>query len=112
MSATEAHASGIHRQQSRQRAQHGGLAGAIAELGLVTAARKPTLIGSAWAKAGFGNEEIVAAPSVPALPNKTSRREMAMDSSPIICPVPVVTAGARCSYFSASGPRSALVSQI
>jgi hypothetical protein len=94
VSATEAHASGIHRQQSRQRAQHGGLA--IAEFGPVMAARKPTLIGSAWTKAGFGNEN-VAAPSVPALPNKTSRREMAMDSFPIICPVPVVTASARCS---------------
>jgi hypothetical protein len=48
-----------------------------AELGPVIAARQPILIGSDWAKAGFGNEN-VAAPSAPALPNKTSRREMAM----------------------------------
>src|SRR5258705_12078016 len=55
-----------------------------AELGPVMAARKPILIGSDWAKADFGNEN-VAAPSGPALPNKTSRREMDMDSSPIMC---------------------------
>ncbi len=48
-----------------------------AELGPVIAARKPILIGSDWAIAGFGNEN-VAVPSTPALPNKTSRREMAM----------------------------------
>jgi hypothetical protein len=35
------------------------------------------LIGPDWAMAGFGNEK-VAAPSAPALPNKTSRREMVM----------------------------------
>src|ERR1700712_6015997 len=46
-----------------------------AELGPVIAARQPILIGSDCAMAGFGNEN-VAAPSVPALPNKTSRREM------------------------------------
>src|SRR3981189_638795 len=48
-----------------------------AELGPVIAARQPILIGSDWAMEGFGNEN-VAAPSAPALPNKTSRREMAM----------------------------------
>src|ERR1039458_410036 len=53
-----------------------------AELGPVIAARKPILIGSDWAIAGFGNEN-VAAPSAPALPNKTSRRETAMSSSPV-----------------------------
>jgi hypothetical protein len=41
------------------------------------AARKPILIGSDWASAGFGNVN-VAAPSAPALPNKTSRREKAI----------------------------------
>jgi hypothetical protein len=51
-----------------------------AELGPVIAARKPILIGSACAMAGFGNEN-VAALSAPALPIKTSRREMAMVSS-------------------------------
>jgi hypothetical protein len=48
-----------------------------AELGPVIAARQPILIGPDWAMAGFGNEN-VAAPSAPALPNKTSRREMVM----------------------------------
>src|SRR3984893_3836306 len=48
-----------------------------AELGPVIAARKPILIGSDWAIAGFGNENAAVA-STPALPNKTSRREMAM----------------------------------
>ena len=48
-----------------------------AELGPVIAARQPILIGSDSAIAGFGNEN-VAAPSAPALPNKTSRRETAM----------------------------------
>src|SRR5882757_7594580 len=48
-----------------------------AELGPVIAARKPILIGSCSAGAGFGNEN-VAAPSAPALPNKTLRREMAI----------------------------------
>src|SRR3981081_471134 len=48
-----------------------------AELGPVIAARQPILIGSDWAMAGFGNEN-VAAPSATALPNKTSRREIAM----------------------------------
>jgi hypothetical protein len=48
-----------------------------AELGPVIAARKPILIGSDWAIAGFGNEN-AAVPSTPALPNKTSRRETAM----------------------------------
>src|SRR5712691_6679631 len=51
-----------------------------AELGPVIAARQPILIGSDWAMAGFGNEN-VAAPSAPALPNKTSRREIAMQCS-------------------------------
>src|SRR6195952_3864460 len=48
-----------------------------AELGPVIAARQPTLIGSAWAMAGAGNEND-AAPKAPALPNNTSRREMDM----------------------------------
>jgi hypothetical protein len=48
-----------------------------AELGPVIAARQPTLIGSDWAMAGTGKEN-AAAPAAPALPNKTSRREMAM----------------------------------
>src|SRR3977135_2143076 len=48
-----------------------------AELGPVIAARHPILIGPDCAMAGFGNDN-VAAPSAPALPNKTSRREMAM----------------------------------
>ena len=69
-----------------------------AELGPVIAARKPILIGSDWAMAAFGNEN-VAAPSAPALPNKTSRREMAMYFSPILSfPAPVVPAGVRCSH--------------
>src|SRR5580704_10370217 len=51
-----------------------------AELGPVMAASQPILIGSDWAMAGLGNEN-VAAPSAPALPNKTSRRETAMYSS-------------------------------
>src|ERR1700709_2081831 len=50
-----------------------------AELGPVIAARKPILIGSDWAMAGTGNEN-VAAPSAPPLPNNTSRRETAMVS--------------------------------
>src|ERR1700710_2923121 len=54
-----------------------------AELGPVIAARKPILIGSAWAIAGFGNEN-VAGPSAPALANKTSRRETAMAFSPMM----------------------------
>src|SRR5476651_1558282 len=54
-----------------------------AELGPVIAARKPILIGSVWAIAGIGNEN-VAAPSAPALPNKTSRRETAMLASPMM----------------------------
>jgi hypothetical protein len=41
-----------------------------AELGPVIAARKPILIGSACAMAGFANGND-AAPSAPALPNKT-----------------------------------------
>src|ERR1700754_399328 len=48
-----------------------------AELGPVIAARQPILIGSTWAMAGLGNEN-AAVPSAPALPNKTSRREMIM----------------------------------
>jgi hypothetical protein len=48
-----------------------------AELGPVIAARQPILIGSVCAIAGAGKEKD-AAPSAPALPNKTSRREMAM----------------------------------
>src|ERR1700760_3568740 len=51
-----------------------------AELGPVIAARQPILIGSVWAIAGIGNEN-AAAPSVPALPNRTSRRETAIKSS-------------------------------
>jgi hypothetical protein len=51
-----------------------------AELGPVIAARQPILIGSDWAMAGFGNEN-VAAPNAPALPNRTSRRETAIKSS-------------------------------
>src|ERR1700754_2305210 len=51
-----------------------------AELGPVIAARQPILIGPDWAMAGFGNEN-VAAPSAPALPSKTSRREMVMRCS-------------------------------
>src|SRR6201986_521511 len=60
-----------------------------AELGPGIAARQPILIGSDWAIAGAGNEKAVA-PSAPALPNKTSRREMAM-SAPVrfLYPVPV-----------------------
>jgi hypothetical protein len=51
-----------------------------AELGPVIAASQPILIGSDWAIAGFANEN-VAAPSAPAVPTKTSRREAAMYSS-------------------------------
>src|SRR6202167_4594939 len=51
-----------------------------AELGPVIAARQPILIDSVWARAGIGNEK-VAAPTAPALPNKTSRRETAIKSS-------------------------------
>src|ERR1700759_3810068 len=66
-----------------------------ADLGPVMAARKPILIGSDWAMAGFGNEN-VAAPSAPAVPNKTSRRETAMSSSWFLYfTAPVVAAGAR-----------------
>jgi hypothetical protein len=54
-----------------------------AELGPVIAASHPILIGSDCAMAGFGNEN-VAAPTAPALPNKTSRREMAMYSSRLL----------------------------
>src|SRR5450755_4486341 len=63
-----------------------------AELGPVIAARKPILIGSDWAIAGLGNEN-VAAPSAPALLNKTSRREMAICLLPNIFPAPVIAAG-------------------
>src|SRR5260370_20551961 len=48
-----------------------------AELGPVIAARNPILIGSDSAIAAFDSEN-AAVPSTPALPNKTSRREMAM----------------------------------
>ncbi|MGY2887244.1 hypothetical protein ACVIHI_004358 [Bradyrhizobium sp. USDA 4524] len=48
-----------------------------AELGPVIAARQPILIGSDCAMAGAGKEND-AAPNAPALPNKTSRREIAM----------------------------------
>src|SRR6266436_9774506 len=48
-----------------------------AELGPVIAARQPILIGSDSASTGAGNEND-AAPSAPALPNNTSRREIAM----------------------------------
>jgi hypothetical protein len=51
-----------------------------AELGPVIAAKKPILIGSDCAIAGFGNEN-AAAPSAPVVPNKTSRRETAINSS-------------------------------
>src|SRR6201992_3661588 len=51
-----------------------------AELGPVIAASQPILIGSDGAIAGFGNDNAVA-PSTPALPNNTSRRETAMNSS-------------------------------
>jgi hypothetical protein len=54
-----------------------------AELGPVIAARKPILIGSDCAIAGFGNEN-AAAPSAPVVPNKTSRRETAINSSRFI----------------------------
>src|SRR6201993_2486327 len=50
-----------------------------AELGPVIAARHPILIVSDWAMAGAGKEKAVA-PSAPALPNKTSRREMVFSS--------------------------------
>src|ERR1700757_4831234 len=65
-----------------------------AELGPVIAARQPILIGSDWAMAGFGNGS-VAALSAPALPNKTSRREMRMKASVCLFPLPtpVVAAG-------------------
>src|SRR5712664_2622125 len=63
-----------------------------AELGPVIAASQPILIGSDWAMAGFGKEN-VAAPTAPALANKTSRREMAMDSSQYLLSGPVVPAG-------------------
>ena len=43
----------------------------------VIAASQPILIGSDWAIAGFGNDNVVA-PRIPALPNNTSRREMVM----------------------------------
>jgi hypothetical protein len=51
-----------------------------AELGPVIAASQPILIGSDWAMAGIGREN-AAAPSVPVVPNKTSRREMPTNSS-------------------------------
>src|SRR5665213_1638753 len=64
-----------------------------AELGPVIAARQPILIDSDWAMAGFGNEN-VAAPSAPALPNRTSRRETAINSSRFVLSAPVIGAGA------------------
>jgi hypothetical protein len=70
-----------------------------AELGPVMAASQPILIGSDWAMAGFGNEN-AAAPTAPALPNNTSRREMAIYSSRLfVFPASVVSAGARRSQF-------------
>jgi hypothetical protein len=54
-----------------------------AELGPVMAARKPILIGSDWAMAGLANGN-AAAPTAPAVPINTSRREKAMSSSPIL----------------------------
>ena len=54
-----------------------------AELGPVIAASQPILIGSDWAMAGIGNEN-AAAPTAPALPNKTSRRETAIYSSRLL----------------------------
>src|SRR5215813_11364923 len=54
-----------------------------AELGPVMAARQPILIVSDWAMAGAGNEKL-AAPSAPALPNKTSRREMVIQMLPFV----------------------------
>src|ERR1700742_4137166 len=53
-----------------------------AELGPVIAASQPILIGSDGAMAGFGNEN-AAAPSAPDVPNNTSRRETAINSSRI-----------------------------
>src|ERR1700759_2427499 len=64
-----------------------------AELGPVIAARQPILIGSDWAIAGFGNEKL-AAPSAPALPNRTSRRETAIKSSRFMLSAPVIDADA------------------
>src|ERR1700735_1495740 len=52
-----------------------------AELGPVIAARHPILMVSDCAIAGAGKEKAVA-PSAPALPNKTSRREMVI-SAPV-----------------------------
>ena len=54
-----------------------------AEAGPVMAARQPILIVSDWAIAGAGKEKL-AAPNAPALPNKTSRREMAMKKLPFV----------------------------
>jgi hypothetical protein len=60
-----------------------------AELGPVIAARQPILIGSESAIAGSGNDSD-AAPSAPAPPKMTSRREIAMCCSrwfPVCAPV-------------------------
>src|SRR5450631_2466031 len=67
-----------------------------AELGPVIAARQPILIGSESAMAGRGNDSD-AAPSAPAPPKMTSRREIAMASSPVGFPFarPSFVAGVR-----------------
>ncbi len=83
-----------------------------AELGPVIAASQPILIGSVWAIAGFGNEN-VAAPSAPALPNNTSRRETAIYSSRFLYfSALVVTAGARGIHFAARGRTGVLKSNL
>jgi hypothetical protein len=69
-----------------------------AELGPVIAARKPILIGSEAAIAGFGSEN-VATPSAPALPSNNSRRETAICFSLNIFSALVVPASLP-GYFS------------
>jgi hypothetical protein len=54
-----------------------------AEAGPVIAARLPILIVSDWAMAGAGKENL-AAPNAPALPNNTSRREIAIIMLPFV----------------------------
>src|ERR1700676_2764173 len=82
-----------------------------AELGPVMAARQPILIGSDWAIAGFGNEN-VAAPSAPALPNKTSRREMAICSSRLSFFRRPSLPRARVAAIFGSGPKFGWLFQI
>src|ERR1700753_4010103 len=67
-----------------------------AALGRVTPRGQPILIGSDWAIAGFGNDNAVA-PSTPALPNNTSRRETAMNSSRRSILASVVVADVHCA---------------